>query len=178
MKKGKYAKTPSPKRKALTLVIAIALLVVVGASATLAYFHLASGPVINTFQAGSAGAEVYEVVDGNTKKEITVTNTGKSPVYVRIRLVSYYQDNQGNVLAQDSPGVAFTKGAKWVKIGEYYYYNAPLAAGATTEDLLGDDTITMTAGQVIEVLADTVQATPAQAVKDAWNVDASAFVAN
>lgn len=175
MKKGKYAKAPSPRRKPLVLVLSIVLLLAIGVGATIAYFHLASGPVINTFQAGSAGAEVNEVVSGNTKNEITVTNTGKSPVYVRIRLVSYYEDADGNVLPQASPTLSFTKGSKWVPLGNYYYYNAPLAAGATTEDLLGTD-LAMSEGQVIEVLADTVQATPAQAVKDAWDVDASDFI--
>ena len=175
MKKGKYAKAPSPRRKPLVLVLSIVLLLAIGVGATIAYFHLASGPVINTFQTGSAGAEVNEVVSGNTKNEITVTNTGKSPVYVRIRLVSYYEDADGNVLPQASPTLSFTKGSKWVPLGNYYYYNAPLAAGATTEDLLGTD-LAMSEGQVIEVLADTVQATPAQAVKDAWDVDASAFI--
>jgi len=141
----------------------------------MAYFHLASGPVINTFQAGSAGAKVNEVVSGNTKNEITVTNTGKSPVYVRLRLVSYYEDADGNVLPQASPSLSFKLGDNWVYHGGYYYYNAPLAAGAITGDLLGSN-LTMTAGQVIEVLADTVQATPAQAVKDVWGVEASAFI--
>jgi len=34
----------------------------------------------------------------------------------------------------------------------------------------------MQTGQIIEVLADTVQATPAQAVIDVWNVDPSTFI--
>jgi len=177
MKHGKYEKIPPvvPGKKRLILVVCLVLLLVIGVGTTMAYFHLASGPVINTFQAGSAGAKVNEVVSGNTKNEITVTNTGKSPVYVRVRLVSYYEDSKGNVLPQASPCLSFTLGDNWVYHGGYYYYNAPLAAGATTEDLLGTD-LAMSEGQVIEVLADTVQATPAQAVKDAWDVDASAFI--
>ena len=177
MKNGKYAKAPSLRRKPLILVLSIVLLLVIGIGATLAYFHLPSGPVINTFQAGSAGAEVVEDIDGDTKEAIYVKNTGKSPVYVRVRLVSYYEVSDGIVDgSQASPTLSFTEGDKWVKDGEYYYYNEPLAAGAITEDLLGDDVITMEPGQIIEVLADTVQATPAQAVKDAWDVDASAFI--
>jgi len=177
MKRGKYEKIPPvvPGKKRLILVVCLVLLLVIGVGTTMAYFHLASGPVINTFQAGSAGAKVNEVVSSDTKEKITVTNTGKSPVYVRVRLVSYYEDADGNVLPQASPTLSFTKGSKWVPLGNYYYYNAPLAAGDTTEDLLGTD-LAMSEGQVIEVMADTVQATPAQAVKDAWGVDASAFI--
>lgn len=175
MKTGKHPNAFSLRRKPLILMLSIALLLVIGVGATLAYFHLASDPVINTFHAGSAGAEVVEELNGNAKEVIQVTNTGKSPVYVRVRLVSYLEDAQGNVLAQASPSLSFTPGAKWVQKGDYYYYNAPLAAGATTEDLLGTD-LTMQTGQIIEVLADTVQATPAQAVIDVWNVDPSTFI--
>ncbi len=170
---------PSPrnrKRKPWVLVVCLILLVAVGVGGTLAYFQMASNPVINTFQAGSVGAQINETVNGNTKTMISVTNTGASPVYARIRLVSYFEASQGVLDASKaSPSVSFTLGDGWVQLGSYYYYTTPLAAGATTTDLLGSD-VSMAAGQVIEVLADTVQATPAQAVVDTWGVDASQFI--
>ena len=177
MKRGKYEAAPSPKRKMLILVISLVLLVAVSAGATLAYFHLASGPVINTFQAGTVGAEVHETLNGNTEEAITVTNTGDSPVYVRVRLISYYELNDGTVDgAKASPAVSFTLGENWKSIGSYYYYTKPLGTGATTSDLLGSN-VTMASGQVIEVLADTVQATPDQAVAEVWGVKTSSCIA-
>lgn len=175
MKKVKYEHAPASGRNWLIPVLSIVLVLLVGVGATLAYFSLTTDPVINTFQAGSAGVVINEKVSGNVKSEITVTNTGKTPVFVRVRLVSYLVDTEGNVLAQSSPSVNFTKSDNWVIIGDYYYYNAPLGAGATTADLLNTD-IEMTTGQVIEVMADVIQSTPAQAVVDAWGVDASAFI--
>ena len=179
MESNKYGKLSSvaPEKKNWVLAICLVLLMTIGVGATLAYFHLASGPVINTFQAGSVGADIYEEVAGNQKKIIQVTNTGKSPVYVRVRLVSYYEVSEGVVDAsKESPVVSFDLGEKWFPIGQYYYFNEPLAAGAKTENLLDSTVITMEPGQVIEVLADTVQATPAQAVVEAWGVEASDFI--
>lgn len=178
MESNKYAKI-SPAvtgKKRWVLAICLVLMLTIGVGATLAYFHLASGPVINTFQAGSVGADIYEEVADNQKKIIQVTNTGKSPVYVRVRLVSYYESEGAVDVTKASPKVTFECGDKWVFRDPYYYYNTPLAAGTSTYNLLGEDGITMEPGQVIEVLADTVQATPAQAVVEAWGVQASDFI--
>ena len=171
MKNGKFANAPSPRRKTLIIVLSIILVVCIGAGATLAFFANSTGPIINTFQSGSAGAEIEETLSGNTKTEIKVHNTGKTPVYVRVRLVSYFEDASGNVLPQDSPVVGFTSGDNWNYMDGYYYYKLPVGAGGFTSDLLGTD-VTMSAGQVIEVLADTVQATPASAVQEVWGVSA------
>ena len=178
MERGKFEKVPPVMsgRKKLIVALCLVLLVTASISATMAYFHRSSDPVINTFHAGSVGAEIREEVEDNVKKVITVTNTGASPVYVRIQLVSYYERSEGVVDASKaSPTVSFTLGENWVKDGDTYYYSVPLAAGATTTDLLNSD-VPMEAGQVIEVLADTVQAAPAQAVKEAWGVEASTFL--
>lgn len=175
MKKGKFANAPSPRRKTLIIVLSIILLVCIGAGATLAFFANSTGPVINTFQSGTVGAEIDEDISGNTKKSITVKNTGDVPVYVRVRLVSYYEDASGNVLPQDSPVVSFTLGENWEQIGSYYYYKLPVGAGGFTSDLLGTN-VTMSAGQVIEVLADTVQATPIDAIKEVWGEAAAGYV--
>lgn len=171
MKNGKFANAPSPKHKSVIIVLSIILLVCIGAGATLAFFANSTGPVINTFQSGTVGAEIYEKKTDTAKTVIQVKNTGSVPVYVRVRLVSYFEDDFGNVLPQDSPVVGFTPGENWEQIGSYYYYKLPVGAGGFTSDLLGTD-VTMSAGQVIEVLADTVQATPASAVQKVWGVPA------
>lgn len=172
MKNGKFANAPSPKHKSVIIVLSIILLVCIGVGATLAYFANSTGPVINTFQSGSAGAKIVETIDGNTKTSITVLNDGDTPVYVRVRLVSYFEDGSGNVLPQDSPAVSFDYNQAWKKDGSYYYYYRPVGAGDSTGNLLGSQ-LAMSENQVIEVLADTVQATPANAVEEVWGVTAA-----
>lgn len=180
MDNGRFSKrySPHPRRKFLTLAIVLLLLVGLGVGGTLAYFAFSSDPVINTFQAGSVEADIVEGITGNHKNSIQVTNTGKSPVYVRVRLVSYWMDGE-NIAPVSSETVSVTLNTdNWKQIGEYYYYAAPLASGATTENLL-KASITMGTkdgyAQVIEVLADTVQASPARAVEEVWGVEASDF---
>ena len=175
MKNGKFANAPSPKHKSVIIVLSIILLVCIGVGATLAYFANSTGPVINTFQSGTVGAEIYEKKTDTAKTVIQVKNTGDVPVYVRVRLVSYFEDGSGNVLPQDSPAVSFTRGENWEQIGSYYYYKLPVGAGGFTSDLLGTN-VTMSAGQVIEVLADTVQATPIDAIKEVWGEAAAGYV--
>lgn len=171
MKNGKFANAPSPKHKTMIIVLSIILLVCIGVGATLAYFANSTGPVINTFQSGTVGAEIVEDISGNTKNSITVKNTGSVPVYVRVRLVSYFEDDSG-VLPQDSPVVSVTLDTNWKQIGSYYYYKLPVGAGDSTGNLLGSQ-LAMAENQVIEVLADTVQATPADAVEAVWSVTVS-----
>jgi len=172
MKNGKFANAPSPKHKSVIIVLSIILLVCIGVGATLAYFANSTGPVINTFQSGTVGAEIFEEKTNTAKTVIQVKNTGDVPVYVRVRLVSYFEDASGNVLAQDSASVSFTSGDNWKYSNGYYYYKLPVAGTHSTSDLLGTD-VTMSVGQVIEVLADTVQATPDKAVEQVWGVTAA-----
>lgn len=172
MKNGKFASAPSPRHKTLIIVLSIILVVCIGAGATLAFFANSTGPIINTFQSGSAGAEIEETLSGNnTKTEIKVHNTGKTPVYVRVRLVSYFEDGSDNVLPVSSALSPSIDSNNWNTDGTYYYYKYPVGAGESTENLLAEN-LTMSAGQVIDVLADTVQATPASAVQEVWGVPA------
>lgn len=160
-------------RKLLLVVLTLVLLIALGAGVTMAYFANASGPLTNTFRPGSVGAKIGERFDGSTKTAITVTNTGASPAYVRVRLVSYWVDGKNNPVAKSSVLPAFTMGDNWQKVGDYYYYKAPLAGNATTTNLLASS-ITLSvedgAKQVVEVLTDSVQASPANAAKEVWGM--------
>lgn len=176
MKKGKYEQMPpaAPRKKPLILVLCLVLLLI-GVGTTVAVLSKISNPVINTFEVGSVGAKIVESLNGDktAKTAIQVENTGDSPVYVRVRLVSYMTEN-GAVAPVASPALSFTLGTNWKQIGDYYYYTKPLAGEATTTNLLGSS-VPMAEGQVIDVLADTVQATPADAVLEVWGVSADQF---
>ena len=61
---------------------------------------------------------------------------------------------------------------KWFEGGDgCYYYRDVVAVGNSTADLLANgEKITLKSGQVVEVLAEGIQATPETAVTSAWPV--------
>ena len=134
----------------------------------------------NTFTPAVVTCELHEVKNADTtqKTSITVTNTGNVNAYLRVRLVSYWVDPAtGAIAAKPSPAVTFTPGMGWVAgSGNTYYYQPPVAPGATTYELL-DSAITLTSQdglvQVIEVFAEAIQAQPAAAVTGSWGVTLS-----
>ena len=116
------------------------------------------------------------------KENVAVENTGNIPVYVRVMLVITWKDKDGNVYGQmPVPDVDYTitgwnplsGNPSWF-YGEdgFYYYNKPLASGATTPVLFesctpGSD---HPAGYYlsVEVITQTIQAAPPEAVQEAW----------
>lgn len=132
----------------------------------------------NTFTPAVVTCELHEVKNADTtrKTSITVENTGNVNAYMRVRLVSYWVDPAtGAIAAKPSPDVSFTPGSGWVagSGGNTYYYQAPVAPGDTTNELLGSEiTLTSLDGlvQVVEVFAEAIQAQPTTAVTDSWGV--------
>jgi len=181
MKRGKYQKSKphSLHRKPLLALVCLVLMVGLSVGGTLAYFSHSSAGVTNTFSAGTVGADIRESFNGTEKSSITVTNPGTSPVYVRIRLVSYWKDDD-SIAPKASPSLAVSLNSGWTYMDGYYYYTSPLAGGSTTSNMLADSLYMGTTEegykQVIEVLAETVQATPAEAVSAVWGVNPSAFI--
>lgn len=144
----------------------------------------------NTFQVAQVNCEVHEKMDeteqkdpgnstGNIKSDICVKNTGNIDEFIRIRLVSYYVDNNGNIAGRASsnyPELKLKDG--WIAGKEHtYYYKEPVKANASTNILCDPITLgtkTLADGtevkQVIEVFAEAIQADPNTAVKEAWDV--------
>ena len=156
--------------KSSALIIALALILVLAVGGTVAYIFTHTGPVINTFTPADAKITVNEEISSNQKTSITVVNNSTGvPVYIRVKLVSNIQDNHDNVLGA-APLGEISLGKDWIdgRDGCYYYKNV-VAVGDSTSNLLAEGAnITLTEGQVVEVLAEGIQAMPKQAVIDAW----------
>ena len=143
---------------------------------TFALLKKASGPVENQFTPGSVYCSVDETFDGVDKTSVKIENTGTVPVYVRIKLVSSWQDENGATCAVAAAPLSFTLGEGWVSAGDgLYYYTAPVNAGGKTGNLIASGskiTLTQKDGlkQVVDVLAEVIQASPKSAVEGAWGV--------
>ncbi len=155
------------KTKSTALIMAIVLVLVMAVGGTVAYIVTHTGPVINTFTPTNAKITVVEDIKDNVKNSITVKNEGTGfPVYIRVALVANAIDDEGNVSGNaDVP--KFDLGTGWKKIDGYYYYTSAVEVGASTGNLLSAPMRLETNTQVI-VAADAIQATPKDAVSEAW----------
>lgn len=90
---------PLFKTKRALLSTILALVLVIGVGATLAYLSAADARLTNTFSLAEVDTEINEdLTNGN--KTVTVENVGKSPVYIRARLMVSGID-PANVIVSD-----------------------------------------------------------------------------
>lgn len=142
---------PLFKTKRMLTATLLALVMMVAVGATLALMASTSNSVTNTFAAAQVDTEIDEdLKDGN--KKVTIENTGKSPVYVRARImVSGVAESQvaivktapaedkvdANTLYLVMPNVT----NDWEKLSgndtynsDYYYYKKALNPAGEDED--------------------------------------------
>ncbi len=153
---------PLFKTKRMCIATLLALVMVVAVGATLAL--MASSPqfLTNTFAAADVDTEVDENTDGANVKTVWVENNGKSPVYVRARImVSGVDPKQIEIVdseeeaekeAVDNPTMLFLvmpnvkdEANCWQQVGEdiskdnkdgFYYYLGVLQPGTSTSNLM------------------------------------------
>ena len=173
------------RRSKKTGMLFLSLLLVIGmvVGGTLAWLSTKSAPITNTFLPTKVTCKVTESFDGITgeKSNVNVENTGDIDAYIRVKLVTYRVNDKKQHIGGTAEIPDFTPGAGWVKKGDYYYYTKPVAPGEQPEISL-IDRITLTGSydddadggkQVIEVMAEAIQSTPAKAVTEAWGEDFS-----
>lgn len=86
-----------------------------------------------------AGVSIEDTVDGLTKKNLKITNTGNMPEYFRVAVIANWIDSEGNVIAPQTVNLG-TLGANWTLNAKdgYYYYTNPvdpdMQPGQTKED--------------------------------------------
>lgn len=170
-----YGGRPSREsKKSLTALIALILIICLAVGGTVAFIVTQTQAVKNTFTPSDVTVKIKEEFQDNIKSSITVLNVNDAdkedvPCYIRVKLVSNIQDNDGNVL-RAAPLGEISLNSDWIDGGDgCYYYKNVVEVGQSTSNLLAEGArITLTDGQVVEVLAEGIQAMPKQAVIDAW----------
>lgn len=129
----------------------------------------------NQFTPAVVSCRVEETFDGTKKTSIKVENTGNIDAYLRVRLVSYWVDTNGNVVAKPSsiPEINLEDG--WIKgPNNTYYYQSSVAPNNLTGELLSSSiSLEKDANgylQVVEVFAEAIQSNPKDAVTSSWDV--------
>lgn len=170
-------------KKTGTLFLSLLLVATMVVGGTLAYLFTNTEPVENIFTPSYVSCSVTEEFNGTIKRNVNVTNTGNIDAYIRVKLVTYRVNDEGYHIGGTAKIPPFDPGAGWVEKGDYYYYTKPVAPDEQPEtslissiDLIGSYTDADGGKQVIEVMAEAIQANgvaddSTKAVVKAWGVD-------
>ena len=179
---SKKRRKSTASRKVIVLAIAAVLLLSATVTGTLMYLVSKTTAVTNTFKPAEVTCEVQEDFNGTVKKDVTVKNTSNIDAYLRVKLVTYRVNADGERIGGTAAIPSFTPGEGWFEKDGFYYYKSPVAPDAKpANDLIGNDGITLVkytdadgGRQVIEVIAEAIQSVPTSVVKEYWNVTVDA----
>lgn len=165
----------SPKNGHILIISSVLLVLAIVVSLTAAFLHESTPELKNTFTPAFVACEVEENYASNYKTSVKVKVDDGSGVnaYIRLSIVGNKVDESGNTIANYEPEVTI-KDANWVyyEADGYYYYTLPVAPGDTTGELL-NRYIEVKSDERIDICAEAIQATPADAVQGAWGVTIS-----
>ena len=181
MKFGKKAAHSGAKRS-LVLVVSVLVLLLAVAGGTLAWLT-AQDSVNNTFTPAHVTCTVEETFNGTEKTNVQIKNTSDIPAYIRAYIVVTWKDADGNVygkLPVANTDYTMTMGPNgWAQKDGYWYCNTAVASGANTPVLISNcevkDNATIPDGYKlsVEIIAEAIQSSPAEAVGTAWGVTIS-----
>lgn len=173
-------------KKTILMLVSVVVLLAAVVGTTIAYLVASTTPITNTFTPTSVPIEIPEEIEDNVKKRVAVTNTGDISAYVRVAVIVTWKDSEGNISATVPQfGTDYTwtfdTTENWIesKTDGFYYYKLPLAAKDTTKNLFTDCKVLVTDvadkpgpdyNLSVEIIASSIQAEPATAVKDAWGI--------
>ena len=158
-------------KRAVALLISLAILLVVAVGVTVAFVFAESDTVDNTFTPSRVACEVVD----KTNHTYTVKNTGDTDAYIRVAVLVNLKNSDGNLVAQ-APVFTVSMGtsgdSKWF-LGEdgYYYFSdvvPPEADGASGQEVIPANlTVNVTSATGDYVLSVQVVASAIQATADA-----------
>ncbi|MBQ3198936.1 MAG: hypothetical protein IJB67_01020 [Firmicutes bacterium] len=180
-------------KKSLITLASLAIILLVGVGATLAFLVMKSGPVTNTFVPGNVEVTVQESFDGTTKKSVSIKNIGNVDAYIRVAIIPTWEDDEGNPVgvsaSLDDLNITWGSSDKWKKADDgFWYYTSPVPAGDSTENLIASATVkTDSAGynagykMNLQILAQGIQADGVDSndetpVEQAWGANAAGIV--
>lgn len=172
------------KSKIAFVLLLLVMVFVISIPTAYAYMIKQTGTVKNVIKPAQLSAQVHENFDGTKKTSVKVQNTSNIEVYIRMRVITNWEDSKGNKVAISSTMPAFNVSSDWIAgDGNTYYYKKPVAAGVlTTEFLANNSTITLegktvlvngvnyTYHQVVEFITEVIQSKPDSVVTEVWPV--------
>ena len=163
------------------LILILAIIVVLVSIGTVSAYMFQKATAVNELEKAVVTCVVNETFDGDKKSSIKVENTGNVNEYLRVRLVPYWADSEGNTVGKPAvmPEVSYDTD-NWIfdSAENTYYCKVKVAPGDETPELLKAPIVLTestypfiipeTVRQVVVVIAEAVQAEPDTAVADMW----------
>ena len=161
-----------------SLIVLLVLIIVAGAGIKYTISFLMKDALLtNQFDVGTVDIELAETFDGVEKKDVYAINKGDVDAYVRAVISIGWADDNGTIISETPQVTDYSLNVNsefWVKGDDgFYYYKAPIKAGEKTKNLIEScQQITPFSDRqlVIDVIFQSIQAIPSEAVEDAWNV--------
>lgn len=142
---------------------------------TLAWLEANTEEITNRFTPGSVTSEVIEKFDGQTKKDVSIQNTGNIDAYMRVALVPVWKNADGSI-SGTPVGAEYTAPvvpAGWFLGSDgFYYHQSFVTPGEKTTVLINELSMPTKPGLYFElqILASAIQADPKDAVEESWPV--------
>ena len=167
-------------RKTVAVLVSLALILLFAAGGTIAYIVTQTGGITNTFTAATVDNEVTEdEFNGEVKSNVAVKNTGDVTSFVRAQVIITWQNEAGNVYAaapQKDTDYTISYGTDngWTLGSDgFWYYSDPVNAEASTKALIEECKWIKDAPETgytlhVEILSQSVQASPDTAVTSLW----------
>lgn len=165
MKKARVKKTA-----AIVLILAVTAVILFGIAPFTLALLLDSESAENTFTPGNVTLQINETFDHNVKSDVTFTNTGNVPAYIRVALVPIWRHGEYNSgLTADGTYDLNLNMTGWTLSGGYYYYNDAVPAGGTTSALIASCTPKADLDPVYTGMAFEMQIIASALQADGWN---------
>ena len=172
--------------KFTALQVSVIVLLSVAVMGTISFLIDIDGPIRNLFNPSEVTTEVVETLDGTTKKNVSVKNTGDAVAWIRAAVIVTWQNEAGNVYGQApvegtdykmDMNVANENGWLLGKDGFYYWY-MPVksvqedANNCATGILINECKYVANAPEGyylnVEIIGSGIQSEPEKVYSDEW----------
>jgi hypothetical protein len=179
MYKGKQSKSVWRKPvKTAALLVSLLLLVGAAVGGTIAFLVDTSGPLTNQFTPSKVTTKVEEHLEGATKSNVCIHNTGDTKAWIRAAVIITWKNDKGEVYGQmpvTEPScqhqncdcdyrITYGTANGWSKAADgFWYYDESVAANGVTKALITTCTAIGTAPADgyylnVEILGSGIQA--------------------
>ena len=152
--------------------------VLLACGSVFAYMFKRTDPQGTQFIPAEVTCEVYDKASDDEINEVTVKNTGNIPAYLRVRLVTYWDNGDGKVAPKNSRELMVDYDeTKWVAGSDNtFYYRTAVDPDDVTADLFAENAVIQLISdggykQRVDIFGEAIQADPERAAESSWGVE-------